>query len=437
MSKITLIGAGSHEFARRLTGDILTWPSLENSTIALMDVHHGRLDLMTSLARRMAAHKGGGVKIEATTDLKTALDGADYVFTTIRVGDSTKYAEIPAKYGIHLQVGDTTGPGGAFYFLYNAPAVINVAKTMEQICPDALLLNYTNPMVMLCWAIHKLSKIRYVGLCHSVPNTAHQLAEYIGASYDDVSYWVAGINHMAWFLQYKVKGQDAYPQIWAAMRKPDIYERDIVKFEVLKYFGAFVTESSVHMSEYVPYFLRTPELEDRHLGEKMWGVLGRRPGLPMERRGVGSAEARKARQEENQRMATGEQAIVIERSGEYATRIINAMETNVPFVFNGNVPNTGLITNIWNGSIVEVPIMADNTGLHPCYVGDLPPALAALNRSNLAVQELVVRGYVEQDRESIYRAVQLDPLTMTKLSLAEIRNMVDEMFEADKQYVTI
>lgn len=435
MSKITLIGAGSHAFARRLIGDILTWSSLEDCTIQLMDMHQGRLDLMTELAKRMVEKQGVGVKVQATTDLDTALEGANYVFTTIRVGDSHKNVEIPAKYGIHQQVGDSMGPGGAFYFLYNAPAIINIAQTMERVCPDALLLNYTNPMVMLCWTLRKLSKIRYVGLCHSVPNTAETLAEYIGASIDDVSYWVAGINHMAWFLEYKVKGKDAYPLIRAAMDKPEIYERDIVKFEVLKHFGSFVTESSIHMSEYTPYFLRTPELQDQHIGPKMWGV-GNRRNLTLEQRFAAREESRRQRDEENRSWATGEQPLpTIERSGEYASRIVNAMETNVPFVFNGNVPNTGLITNIWNDAIVEVPIMVDNTGLHPCYVGDLPPALASLNRSNLAVQELVVKGYVEQDRESIYRAIQLDPLTTTKLSLAEIRRMVDEMFAADQQYI--
>ena len=435
MSKITLIGAGSHVFARRLIGDVITWPSLADSTIQLMDLSQERLDLMAALAKRMVEKQGVGVKFQATTDLKTALEGSDYVFTTIRVGDSHKNVEIPEKYGIHLQVGDTTGPGGAFYFLYNAPAIVNIAQTMDQLCPDALLLNYTNPMVMLCWALRKLSKVRFVGLCHSVQGTAQRLAEYIGASFDDVSYWAAGINHMAWFLEYKVKGKDAYPRIWAAMEKPEVYERDIVKFEILKAFGSFVTESSIHMSEYTPYFLRTSELIEQHIGPKMWGVSSRR-GLSLEQRHAAREEMRRERDEENRRWATGEAELPpIERSGEYGSRIVNAVETNVPYVFNGNVPNTGLITNLWNDAIVEVPIMVDNTGLHPCYVGDLPPQLAALDRTSLAVQELVVKGWIERDRESIYQAIALDPLTTTQLSLTETRKMVDEMFAADEKYV--
>jgi len=435
MSKITIVGAGSHVFARRLTADFLTWPALQDSTIALMDVHQGRLDLMAALARRMVAQEGTGAKIEATTDLKAALDEADYVFTTIRVGDSRNNVEIPAKYGINQLIGDTAGPGGAFYFLYNAPAIVNIAQTMDQVCPDALLLNYTNPMVMLCWAIKELSKIRFVGLCHSVQGTAMRLAEYLNIPFEEVSYWAAGINHMAWFLEYRWKGKDAYPLLWEAMEAPELYERDIVKWEIMKHFGFFVSESSIHNAEYMPYFLRTPELTDRHLSEKMWGVGPDRRD-PAARR-ARWAKRRQERDEQNRRWAYGDEKIPVERSHEYGSRILNAIETNVPFMFNGNVPNTGLVTNLLPDCIAEVPIVADNIGLHPCYVGDLPPALAALNRSNLALQELVVKGFVEKDRESVYRAIQLDPLTTTKLSLPEIRKMVDEMFEADRQYVTI
>ncbi len=435
MKKITIIGAGSHVFARRLIADFLTWPSLQDATITLMDLDRGRLDLMAALARKMVAQQKVGARIEATTELKPALEGADYVIVTIRVGETRAHVEIPARYGISQAVGDTAGPGGAFYFLRNAPAMIEIARTMEQVCPHALMLNYTNPMVMLCWAIVELSKIRYVGLCHSVQGTAMTLAEYIGAPFEEISYWVAGINHMAWFLEYRWKGVDAYPLLWEAMKNPEIYERDIVKWEIMKYFGAFVSESSIHNSEYMPYFRRTPELIDRYTSEKMWGV-GKKGEAPEERRARYAAERRR-QDEENRLWAYGDAHIPVERSHEYGSRILNAIETNVPYVFNGNVPNTGLITNLLPNCIAEVPIMADGLGLHPCCVGDLPPALAALNRSNLATQELVVKGYVEKDRESIYRAIQLDPLTSSVLPLPEIRQMVDEMFQADAEYITI
>jgi alpha-galactosidase len=266
-----------------------------------------------------------------------------------------------------------------------------------------------------------------------VQGTAMTLAEYIGVPFDQVSYWTAGINHMAWFLKFLWKGEDAYPLIWQAMQDPEIYERDIVKWEILKHFGAFVSESSIHNSEYMPYFRRTPELIERYSSEKMWGVAPK--GMTREQRMAEWQKRRQAQEDENHRLAYGEDEIPISRSHEYFSRILNAIETNTPYIFNGNVVNTGLITNLLPGAIVEVPIVADGCGLHPCYVGDLPPALASLNRSNFNLEELAVKGYVNKDREYIYRAIQLDPLTASKLTLPEIRQMVDEMFEADNQFI--
>jgi alpha-galactosidase len=433
VTKIAFIGAGSFVFARTLVSDVLTWPSLRDSTIALMDIDEAKLQVMGALARRMADQVGTKAQVESTTDLRAALDGADYVAVSIRVGQGRSHIEIPLQHGIDQAIGDTSGPGGVFYFLRNAPAVIEIAQTMDQVCPDALMLNYTNPMVMLSWAVNLLSNVRYVGLCHSVQGTAMSLAGYIGVPFEEVSYWVAGINHMAWFLKFLWKGEDAYPLLWKAMEDPEIYERDIVKWEIMKHFGAFVSESSVHNSEYMPYFRRTPELVEKYTSGRMWGV---RKGMSREERRAEGERRRAEREEENRRLAFGDEEIPVERSHEYFSRILNAIETNAPCVFNGNVPNTGLITNLLPGSTAEVPIVADGCGLHPCYVGDLPPALAALNRSNLCVQELAVKGFVERDRECIYRAVQLDPLTASKLELPEIRQMVDEMFEADKEYIT-
>ena len=438
MPQVTMIGAGSFVFARRLVTDLLTWPALQDSTISLMDVDPDKLETMAALARRMVAQQGTGAQVKATTSLPEALDGADYVAVAIRVGSDHNNVAIPLKYGINHSVGDTSGPGGVFYFLRNAPAMVEIAQTMQAHCPTALMLNYTNPMVMLSWAITALTGIRYVGLCHSVQGTAMSMAEYIGVPFEQVSYWAAGINHMAWYLKYQWKGQDAYPMLWEAMGNPDVYARDIVKWEVMKHFGAFVSESSIHMSEYVPYFRRTPELIERHTDERMWGVPPK--GMSREELIAEYGKRRQQQEDDNRRLAHGTGEIPIERSHEYFSRILNAAETNTPYVFNGNVPNTGLITNLPAGpsahpAVVEVPILVDGCGLHPCYVGDLPPALAALNRSNLAVIELAVEGYLNKDRESIYRAVQLDPLTASLLSLAEIRQMVDEMFEAHQAYI--
>jgi alpha-galactosidase len=259
------------------------------------------------------------------------------------------------------------------------------------------------------------------------------LAEYIGAPFEEVAYWVAGINHMAWFLKFLWRGQDAYPLLWEAMKDPAIYERDIVKWEIMKHFGAFVSESSIHNSEYMPYFRRTPELIDRYTSERMWGV-GRK-GLSKEERARLSTQRRAEREAENRKLAYDAGEIPIERSHEYFSRILNAIESNTPYTLNGNLPNTGLITNLPAAAVVEVPIVTDGTGLHPCYVGDLPPALAALNRTNLNVQELAVKGFLEKNREEVHRAVQLDPLTSSLLTLPEIREMVDRMFAADQEYI--
>ncbi len=404
-----------------------------DATIALMDIDETRLETMAAMARRMVAQVGASARIEATTDLRCALDGVSYVTVAIRVGQGHSHVTIPLQYGIDQAVGDTSGPGGVFYFLRNAPALVNIAKTMEQVCPDALMLNYTNPMVMLSWAVSRVTRIRYVGLCHSVQGTAMTLAGYIGVPFEEVAYWVAGINHMAWFLRFLWKGQDAYPLLRKAMQDPEIYARDIVKWEIMKHFGAFVSESSIHNSEYMPYFRRTPELIDRYTSDTMWGVGPK--STSREERLALYQQYRDRREAENRRLAYGQEEIPMERSHEYYSRILNAIETNTPYVFNGNVPNTGLITNLPQAAVVEVPILVDGCGLHPCYVGDLPPALAALNRTNLNVQELAVQGFLAQDRECIYQAVQLDPLTTTQLALPEIREMVDRMFAADQAHI--
>lgn len=427
--KIAMIGAGSHVFARRLIADILSFPSLEGAHIALMDLDSDRLKVMQALAQKMVCQGHKPAMISATTDLGEALQGADYVTVSIRASESRAHVTIPERYGISQAVGDTTGPGGVFYYLKNVQAVVDIAQAMERYCPQALMLNYTNPMVMLSWTVTDLTGIRYVGLCHSVQGTAMTLSRYIGVPFAEVSYWAAGINHMAWFLEFKHRGQDAYPLIRQAMLDPEIYAQDIVKFETLKHFGAFVSESSIHLSEYLPYFRRTPELIARYTSPKMWGVVAE--GSSAEARRKRDIERRAEQDAALLAMAYGDVPVEIERSNEYCARILDAIETNTPYVFNGNVPNTQLITNLPAKAVVEVPILVDGCGLHPCHVGDLPEGLAGLNRSSLNVQALAVQGYEQRDRESIYRAVQLDPLTASLLTLDDIRKMVDEMFVAD------
>ena len=434
MSKIVIIGAGSHVFSRRLIIDILSYPELRKSTISLVDIDKERLDLISSFAKNLVEQYGFKTKIESTTDRRVALDGADYVILSIRVGGLEAYKldiEIPAKYGVMQAVGDTIGPGGVFYGLRHIPVILDICHDMEDLCPDALLINYTNPMAMICWAINDYTRIKSVGLCHSVQGTAATLARYINAPLNEISYWVAGINHMAWFLEFKWRGKDAYPILREKFKDPDVYMKeemylsDIVRIEIFRAFGYFNTESSQHMSEYVPYFRKRPELLQKF-----------RLITPSERlRRL--EEAHKKRDEELRRLLREGGKIPIQRSREYCSYIIYSMETGVPNRINGNVKNSGLITNLPQGCCVEVPCLVDEGGVHPCYVGALPPQCAALNRTNINVQELAVKAAVERDKTLAFQAILVDPLTSALLTIEETRKMVDEMFEAEAKYLPV
>ncbi|ACI18714.1 alpha-glucosidase/alpha-galactosidase [Dictyoglomus thermophilum] len=427
MPKIAFIGAGSVVFAKRLIMDILSYPELSDAEIALMDINKERLELIYELTKKIIEKLNSPAKVIATLDRREALDGANYVINMIQVGGLEMFekdVEIPRKYGIDQTVGDTIGPGGVFRGLRTIPVLLDIARDMEELCPDALFINYSNPMAINCWALNKATKIKNVGLCHSVQGTAMQLASYIGVPYEEVYYWVAGINHMAWFLEFKRNGEDLYPRLWQAMENPEIYKKDAVRFEIMKYFGYFVTESTHHMSEYVPYFRKNPERIKELIPER-WDYLeicknGWQPHY-----------------ERIKKEIKGEEPIIIERSHEYASSIIYSMETNNPCRINGNVNNDNLITNLPKDCCVEVPCLVDKSGIHPCFVGDLPPQLAALNRTNINVQELAVLGALEKDPNKIYQAIMLDPLTSAILELREVKKMVDEMLEAEKEWIKI
>jgi alpha-galactosidase len=445
MAKIVIIGAGSVVFASRLTTDILSIPELAGSTIVYVDIDQTVLDLMGRFGRQVITQEKLSATIEATQDRAEALAGADYVITTFRVGGMEATAldiQIPLKYGLDQAVGDTLGPGGIFYGQCHIPLLLDICRDMERLCPDALLINHTNPMVMLCWAVNKATRIKNVGLCHSVQHTSEQLAHHIGAPYEEVRYWVAGINHMAWFLEFEWRGQDAYPllrqrlaewdrtggdeklRIEALPANPyygsEPWPWDTVRRELFRQFGYYVTESTPHLSEYLPYFRRTPELMQRY-------TLRRQSPEVFEGRWL---SRRDEQREKLRRQAEGVEPIPMARSSEYTSYIIESMETDKPYRVNVNVANTGLITNLPADCVVEVPCLVDGLGVHPCYVGPLPPQLAALNRTNLNVQELAVKAALEGDREALYQAVALDPLTSTLLPFKEMRQMVDEMFEA-------
>jgi len=435
LAKITIIGAGSHVFTRNLVTDILSYTELRDSTISLMDINEERLDLVTAFVREIISQRGFATKVESTTDRRAALEGADYVVLSIKVGGfeaNRLDLEIPARYGIVQGVGDTIGPGGVFYALRHIPAVLDICRDMEDLCPDALLINYTNPMSMICWAVNDHTRIRNVGLCHSVQGTASELARYLGAPLEEIQYWVAGVNHMAWFLELKWRGEDAYPLLRRRFEDQAVYSGpdahwagpDIVRVEIFKAFGYFPTESSQHMSEYVPYFRKRPELMEgfklRYRIDAMGEML----------------ERRSRSEEEMRRQIAGDEVIPVERSSEYCSQIIHSMETGTPRRVNANVRNEGLITNLPESSCVEVPCLVDKGGVHPCFVGDLPPQCAGLNRTNINVHELGVLAAVEKEKELVFQALLLDPLTSAMLTIEEIRKMVEEMFEAEALYLS-
>jgi len=424
MAKVVIIGAGSG-FGQRLSLDIMAYPELQDGVISLVDINPDHLTPVVEFVKKAAEMNNVPMKIEGSTDRREVLDGADYVIIAISVGgpayDGVPYYHevmIPRSYGVDQSVADTVAPGGIFRTLRTAPVMLEICRDVEEMCPNAIVLNYTNPMAMLCWILSEATKLRIVGLCHSVQGTSRQLANYIGAPYEEISYWVAGINHMSWFLEFRWKGQDAYPLLKKAMDDPEIYAKDRVRFDILRHFDYFVTESTHHMSEYVPYYRKNKEIiEEFALGS-------RTPNREI----TGSGRWQR-RIEMMQKQL--EQGVQLHRSHEYASSIIYACETNNPVRINGNVRNRGIITNLSDGCCVEVPCLVDNTGVRPCYVGDLPTQLAALNGSNIAVQDLTAQAVLNRDLRKAYYAMLLDPLTAAVCTTAQIKRMFDEMVEAE------
>ena len=428
MSKIAIIGAGSVTFTRRLLQDIVTTDVLKETEVALMDINSERLGVVEAWVKRLVSDAGSSNVIGATTNRRKALEGADYVITTIRKGDDLQIDYgIPMKYGVDQSVADTIGPGGVFKALRTVPDLLDICTDIEEICPDAILLQYTNPMAIACWSIADVTSVRAVGLCHSVQYTTEVLADYAGVSKGNVSAWVAGINHMSWFLRFESDGQDLYPKLWKAMEDPEIYARDEVRFDVMRHFGSFVTESTQHMSEYVPYYRKRPELKKKFNLDTVTTSSGTsvyRSSLSL------LNEKHDIHFERFREEIASDIPIKVEKSVEYASRIISAVETGIPTVINGNVPNDGLITNLGEGSCVEVPCVVDKLGIHPMVIGQLPSQLAALCRSNIAVQELAVQAVIDGSKEAARYAVMMDPLTAAVLSLREISDMFDEMWDA-------
>jgi alpha-galactosidase len=430
MPTVALIGAGSMVFARTLVGDILSFPELADSSLRLMDVDEARLERTERVARAMVDNEGLDADVVATTDRREALADADYVLNMINVGGREPFENeirIPLRYGVEQAIGDTIGPGGIFRALRTIPTLLDIAADVEELCPDALFLNYTNPMTILCWTLFEATDVETVGLCHSVQHTVEAVADYLDLPADEIDHWVAGINHLAWLLELEHEGEDLTPRLRAAADEEAIYRQDTARFEMLKHFGAFPTESSHHLSEYVPYFRTDPETIEELTGERYAGRMATASYLQ------GWTE-RTAERETTLDDDLGD--VGVERSEEYASRLIHSIETDTPRRFNLNVSNeTNAIEGFPTDAPVEVPCLVDGSGVHPCSVGELPVELAAFDRQHLAVYELVVRAALDHDRDALHRAMKLDPLTAAACTLDEIHELTEELLAANDAYL--
>ena len=437
MSKqITFIGAGSFTFTRTLVRDIFTFPAFADAKIVLMDVDPDRLEYIRKACEKIKTEGNyTNAQIVATTDRAEALKGADGVLCTILSGDVDVWKNdilIPEKYGVDINVGDTRGPSGIFRFLRTIPVMLDICADIEKYCPDAIFLNYTNPMAMLCRAMQeKYPNLHITGLCHSVQGTANMLAEWIGAPKDEITYVCAGINHQAHYIKFDWNGEDAIPLLRKVISEnEEIYNKEQVRNEMFLRLGYYVTESSGHNSEYVSWFRKRPDLIEKYCTNGTNWNPGEHAFV------VNSYLDRKDnwRDEIEEWLA---QPAELERSEEFASYIFNAVfGDNTPFHFNGNVRNFGLIDNLPEGCCVEIPVVASKRGLEHVHVGALPPQLALLNNISSRIEEMAVEASNTGDLDLVYQACYFDPLTSAVCSLEEIKNMVDEMVEFNKPYLT-
>lgn len=433
MPKITFLGAGSFGFTRGLVRDILTFPALADAEIALMDIDQERLDFIKAAVDKIVAAGNYPAKVTATTNRAEALSGADGVVITILQGGVEVFRsdiEIPMKYGVNTNIGDTRSVSGFFRALRTIPVMLDFAKDIEKYCPDAIVLNYTNPMAMLCRAMLGESKAKVSGLCHSVQGTAHMLASWIGAPMDEVTYLCAGLNHQAFYLDFKWNGKDAYPLIREAITtREDVYNHEQVRNDMFLHLGYYITESSGHNSEYVAWYRKRPELIEKYCTHG----TGWNPG---EYAYILNHYLEREKVWRDNIQADLDAPVDLNRGAEYAASIFNAtIGEGGHYEFNGNVLNHGLIDNVMQGYCVEVPVIASKRGLDAIHVGPLPPQLAILNNITAGCEEMIVQACITGNREMIYHACYYDPLASAVLSLAEIKSMVDEMFIASKDYL--
>jgi alpha-galactosidase len=425
MIKVTIIGAGSAIFATQLMNDILCTPALQRGTFALVDIDPERLELARGMAEYLIAQSGRDWQVIAATDRREMLPGTDFVINAIEVAGLANVRhdyDIPLSYGVDQCIGDTIGPGGLFKALRTGPAWLDILGDVERLAPGALVMNYTNPMSLLVLAGARRTAVPIVGLCHSVQGTSRQLAGYLDVPYDELDWNVGGINHNAWFTKLERAGEDLYPRLRERLMQPEIYEQDPVRFEIMRELGAFVTESSGHFSEYVPYFRKRPELVARYTRAGYLGESGFYAN--------NWPDWRQANDDRIRSYLAGEACYEMSRSTEYASTIIEAMVSHTPAVIYGNVMNTGLIDNLPHDGVVEVACLVNKNGIQPAHFGPLPAHLAALNAQHMAFHDLVATAILEEDREAAVHALMIDPLTAAVCSLAEIRAMFDEMAAA-------
>jgi len=434
MSKIALIGAGSTIFAQRLIGDILLTPELAKDTqIALHDIDEDRLRTSEIVTRRITEKLGLKTLVFSSTDRREVLAGSDYVIFMMQVGGYKPSTvidfEIPKKYGLRQTIADTLGVGGIMRALRTIPVIRDILRDMEEVCPHAILLNYVNPMAMLCMAINQISPgMKMVGLCHSVQGTAEQLANDLNENIEDVDYFCAGINHMSFYLRFEKKQngikQDLYPRLREIAEQGSMPKDNLVRYEMLKRLGFFVTESSEHFSEYTPWFIKRdrPDLIEKF-------------NIPLDEYITRCEKQISEWDEQRVSLENKNQSIEVCQSHEYAASIINGLENGKEVTINGNVSNEGLIDNLPGNISVEVPCLINTNGIQPVRVGELPTHLAALMMTNINVQQLTVEASLSGKKEHVYHAAMLDPHTAAELSVDEIWHLVDDLLEAHGEMI--
>ena len=420
MIRIAFIGAGSVVFTKNLLTDVFKFPELRGTTVALHDIDPERLETAGMMARWTSGQLGAGATVEEHLDRRAALDEADFVVNMVQIGMHKATLldfEIPRRYGLKQTIADSMGIGGIFRGLRTIPFMLDLAREMEELCPGAILLNYTNPMSMLTWAVYKAHpSVPVVGLCHNVPYTIREIASYIGVPHEEMAYDGAGINHIVWLTRLECGGEDVYPRLLAAMEDPEIYAKDKVRFELMRRFGYFVTESSEHNAEYTPYFLRDDELVKRY-------------DVPVDEY-IRRSEANLVEYAKTREKLLAGESFPLERSVEYGSLIVHSVVTGEARMVYASIENTNLVENLARGCCVEVAVAVDGTGLRPCHYGELPPQLAAHCAPHAAVQDLTVRAALEGNRDHVYHAAMLDRHAASVLSLDEIADVVDELIEA-------